>query len=45
MGTTGSIIMIVVIIGAFVLMWRSNKKQEREQNDMRKKIKKVALAS
>ena len=38
MGTTGSIIMIVVIIGAFVLMWRSNKKQEREQNDMRNNL-------
>ncbi len=38
MGTTGSIIMIVVIIGVFVLMWRSNKKQEKEQNDMRNSL-------
>ncbi len=38
MGTTGSIIMIVVIIGVFILMWRSNKKQEREQNDMRNNL-------
>lgn len=38
MGATGSIIMIVVIIGVFILMWRSNKKQEREQNDMRNNL-------
>lgn len=38
MGGVGSIIMIVVIIGVFVLMWRSNKKQEREQNDMRNSL-------
>lgn len=38
MGSVGSIIMIVVIIGVFILMWRSNKKQEREQNDMRNNL-------
>ncbi|MBQ3590228.1 MAG: preprotein translocase subunit YajC, partial [Clostridia bacterium] len=37
-GSIGPIIMIVVIIGVFILMWRSNKKQEREQNDMRNNL-------
>ena len=38
MGGSGGIIMIVVLIGVFVLMWRSSKKQEREQNEMRNSL-------
>lgn len=34
----GSIIMIVALIAVFVLMWRSNKKQEREQAEMRNSL-------
>ncbi len=34
----GSIIMIVALVAVFFLMWRSNKKQEREQNDMRNNL-------
>jgi preprotein translocase subunit YajC len=34
----GSIIMIVALVAVFFLMWRSNKKQEKEQNDMRNNL-------
>jgi preprotein translocase subunit YajC len=34
----GPIIMIVVLVGVFFLMWRSSKKQEREQQNMRNSL-------
>ena len=34
----GSILMIVALVAVFFLMWRSNKKQEKQQNDMRNSL-------
>jgi preprotein translocase subunit YajC len=38
MGSVGSILMIVLLVGVFYMMYRSNKKQERETADMRNNL-------
>ena len=37
-GGWSSILMIVALVAVFFLMWRSNKKQEKQQNDMRNSL-------
>ena len=38
MGNVGTILMVVLLIGVFYMMYRSNKKQERETADMRNNL-------
>ena len=38
MDSVGSILMIVLLVGVFYMMYRSNKKQERETADMRNNL-------